>query len=101
WVDLKIENKSPFTSQARRIRLPIAHGEGRFVADKDELKMLEQNGQIWMRYLDNPNGSISDIAGVMNKEKNICGLMPHPERALFDWMGGTDGRNFFDSRMNA
>lgn len=95
WVDLKIENPAPFTAQLGRIRLPIAHGEGRYFVDQHELKRLKDNGQIWLRYLDNPNGSVDDIAGVMNENKNVCGLMPHPERALFDWMGGVDGFGFF------
>lgn len=95
WVDLKIEQKSPFAGTNKRIRLPIAHGEGRFFAGPDEIKRLEDNGQVWIRYLDNPNGSLEDIAGVLNAKKNVCGLMPHPERALFDWMGGSDGMDFF------
>lgn len=96
WAPLKIENTSPFTKKAGvRISLPIAHGEGRFFAGDDELKKLEDRGQIWIRYMDNPNGSLKDIAGVMNEKKNVCGLMPHPERALLEWMGGVDGHNFF------
>jgi phosphoribosylformylglycinamidine synthase len=96
WAELKIENVSPFTkNQNQRIRLPIAHGEGRFFSGEDELKRLQDNGQIWLRYLDNPNGSLQDIAGVMNDKKNVCGLMPHPERALLEWMGGEDGNSFF------
>lgn len=96
WVDLKVENTSPFTKQAsKRLRLPIAHGEGRFFLDNDDLKRVEDRGQIWLRYMDNPNGSLRDIAGIMSDSKNVCGLMPHPERALFDWMGGADGSDFF------
>lgn len=95
WADLKIENSSPFTRKTARIRLPIAHGEGRYFIGDEDLKKLESQGQVWIRYLDNPNGSVRDIAGVMNEKKNVCGLMPHPERALFDWMGGKDGFSFF------
>lgn len=95
WVDLRIENGAPFGSKDGRIRLPIAHGEGRFFAPVDEIKRLNGSGQVWLRYLENPNGSLDDIAGVMNESKNVCGLMPHPERALFDWMGGKDGLTFF------
>jgi len=96
WVDLKIENASPFTKKTGgRVRLPIAHGEGQFFADQEELKQIEGRGQVWLRYLDNPNGSVKDIAGVMNETKNVCGLMPHPERALLEWMGGKDGHSFF------
>jgi phosphoribosylformylglycinamidine synthase subunit PurQ / glutaminase len=96
WIDMKLENQSSFPVAQKRIRLPIAHGEGRFFADELEVRRLEDNGQVWLRYVDNPNGAIADIAGVMNAKKNVAGLMPHPERALFDWMGGTDGRSFFD-----
>jgi phosphoribosylformylglycinamidine synthase len=96
WVDLRIENQSPFTGKSGRLKLPIAHGEGRYFIGEDELKKIEDNGQIWLRYLDNPNGAVRDIAGVMNDKKNVCGLMPHPERALFDWMGGSDGLSFFE-----
>jgi phosphoribosylformylglycinamidine synthase subunit PurQ / glutaminase len=95
WVEMKRENASPFRVGKPKIRLPIAHGEGRYFVDTKELKQLEDKGQIWLRYLENPNGSVGDVAGVMNAEKNIAGLMPHPERALFDWMGGVDGLEFF------
>lgn len=96
WVELRVENRTPFTAETtKRIRLPIAHGEGRFFADADEIKRLNDKGQVWLRYLGNPNGALDDIAGVMNDKKNVCGLMPHPERALFDWMGGSDGFSFF------
>lgn len=99
WVDLKVENSSPFTIPSSRIKLPIAHGEGRFLVDADELARLNDNGLVWLKYFDNPSGSIDNIAGVLNDSKNVCGLMPHPERACFDWMGSSDGRSFFERVM--
>jgi phosphoribosylformylglycinamidine synthase I len=97
WVEVKIENKPKLWSEKLyqpKARLPIAHGEGRFYAPKDELDKIENQGLVWLRYEKNPNGSMNDIAGVMNKNKNVAALMPHPERAMFDWMGSTDGWGF-------
>lgn len=86
--------------------IPIAHGEGNYFIDDMGLKSLEENNQILFRYCDekanslNPNGSISDIAGICNKEKNIFALMPHPERAIDKLIGSDDGvgllKGFFD-----
>lgn len=82
------------------IRVPIAHGEGRFIIDEDGLKALEDNEQIAFRYVTssgdlddsaNVNGSVSSIAGVLNKQGNVLGMMPHPERATKELLGGTDG----------
>ncbi|MCM2282564.1 MAG: phosphoribosylformylglycinamidine synthase subunit PurQ [Bdellovibrionaceae bacterium] len=107
WVGLRMRNScryfasqvaSQVASQARSahvMRLPIAHADGRYYAEDDELKRLEDNGQIWLTYEKNPNGSIADIAGVMNASGNVAALMPHPERAMADWMGGHDGLSFF------
>ena len=98
YVELQFQNQDQFfTKKAENnqsIRLPIAHGEGQFFAPANELQKIQDNGQIWLTYKNNPNGSIMDIAGVMNTGKNVCGLMPHPERALFSWMGSTDGDLF-------
>ncbi len=98
WTDLKIiQNKTAFsvgTQMEQIVRLPIAHGEGKFYAETETLKKLQDNGQIWLTYEDNPNGSVLDIAGITNERKNVCGLMPHPERALYSWMGSTDGMYF-------
>ena len=77
-------NSTPWTSRygsAEKISLPIAHGDGRYIADEDLLKQLESNGQILLKYTDNPNGSVGNIAGICNEKKNVFGLMPHPERA--------------------
>lgn len=90
-------SKNPFTKNAKpgqKIVLPIAHGEGHFYADSEQLKKIKDNEQIWLTYEQNPNGSQMDIAGVLNETKNVCGLMPHPERALYAWMGSTDGEFF-------
>lgn len=98
WVQLKVEqNTTAFSkgvSKNQVIKLPIAHGEGKFFAEADTLKKLKDNAQIWLTYEKNPNGSAMDIAGITNEKKTICGLMPHPERALAGWMGSTDGMYF-------
>ena len=75
----------------RTISLPIAHGEGRYVIDADGLKRIQDQGQIAFRYVSNPNGSVDDIAGVVNEAGNVLGLMPHPERATKELLGGNDG----------
>lgn len=97
FVNLKLENPSPFWGgdKIQKVRLPIAHGEGRYFASKEELKKIKEEGSIWLTYEKNPNGSCKDIAGI--KKGNVAGLMPHPERALFSWMGGEDGKAFFET----
>ncbi len=79
----------------KTIRIPIAHKEGCFYIDEDGIKQLEDQEQIWWKYKNNPNGSVGSIAGVMNEKKNVAGLMPHPERAMAEWMGSSDGTLFF------
>ena len=74
------------------IELPIAHGEGRYQADASTLERVQENGQVVLRYRDNPNGSVGDVAGLSNKAGNVLGLMPHPERACDPVLGGQDGR---------
>lgn len=83
------------------LKIPIAHGEGRFYADEDTLNQLEVNGQVVYRYCDkngniipeaNPNGSLRNIAGITNASRNVFGMMPHPERACNAQLGNTDGR---------
>jgi len=95
WVDLEEGCKSKYTNKAK-FRLPIAHGDGRYFIEEGPLKELQDNNQVWLRYFENPNGSTFDIAGVRSESGNVFGLMPHPERALFDWMGGSDGQSFFE-----
>jgi phosphoribosylformylglycinamidine synthase len=95
---------SPFTAAAQTeqiLRLPIAHGEGRYVADQRTLDELEAEDRVVFTYLDNPNGSVRDIAGVLNRERNVMGMMPHPERASDALMGSTDGLVVFRSMVSA
>ena len=91
------------------IKIPIAHGEGRFFADENTMNSLKKNDQIIFKYCNsngevseasNPNGSLENIAGICNKEKNIFGMMPHPERAADVLLSNTDGVDLFKSLMN-
>ena len=96
---------TPFTNsctRGERLRLPIAHGEGNYFCDKATLAELERNGQIVFRYAEgqNPNGSLANIAGITNAERNVLGLMPHPERAIAEWMGSADGQQLFTSAVS-
>ena len=88
------------------IRIPIAHHDGNYFAEEDILDDLEQNDQIAFRYVTaagemtdgaNPNGSQRSIAGILNKQKNVLGMMPHPERLAETVLGGTDGKPMFDA----
>lgn len=110
WVDLRVENAdTPFTNACRSgqiIRMPIAHGEGRYFADPDTLRRVEDNRQVLLRYCSpdgelvdeyNPNGSLNFIGGVCNERRNVFGLMPHPERCSEPALGGTDGLYVFRS----
>jgi phosphoribosylformylglycinamidine synthase I len=90
-------------------KIPIAHGEGNFFADKTTLAEMNKNGQILFRYCDadgnvneaaNPNGAIENIAGVCNARKNVFGMMPHPERAADTVLGNTDGKAIFNSLLS-
>ena len=95
---------SPFTSAAQPgqiLRLPIAHGEGCYVADERTLDELEAEDRVAFRYLDNPNGSMRDIAGILNAGRNVLGLMPHPERDTEALMGSSDGLVVFRSMVMA
>jgi phosphoribosylformylglycinamidine synthase subunit PurQ / glutaminase len=83
------------------ITLPIAHGEGRYHADEDQLKALEDNRQVVFRYGDNPNGSCHAIAGICNPQGNVMGMMPHPERASDRAIGGSDGLALFEGLVQA
>ncbi|MGG0238010.1 phosphoribosylformylglycinamidine synthase subunit PurQ [Bacillus rhizoplanae] len=100
-VQLRVENNTTmFTSQYEKdevIDIPIAHGEGNYYCDEATLKQLEENNQIVFRYVENPNGSVSDIAGIVNEQGNILGMMPHPERAVDELLGGADGLKVFQS----
>jgi phosphoribosylformylglycinamidine synthase I len=92
------------------LRIPISHGEGNYVADPATLSRLEQSGQVVFRYCDhrgrvlpdaNPNGSLHNIAGIVNGEGNVLGMMPHPERCAEEALGGTDGLRMFEALVSA
>ena len=95
---------SPFTNQAQErqiLRLPVAHGEGCYFADGRTLDELDAEDRVLFRYVGNPNGSLGDIAGILNRERNVMGMMPHPERASDPLMGSTDGLTIFQSVLHA
>jgi phosphoribosylformylglycinamidine synthase len=104
-VELEIGTyNSAFTSGARkeqRLRLPVAHGEGCYIADQRVLDQLEQEDRISLRYVDNPNGSQRNIAGILNEGRNVMGMMPHPERAADPLLGNTDGLVILNSLASA
>jgi len=86
--------KSMFTAeiqQGTRLRMPVAHGEGCYYADERTLDRLEAEDRVTFRYAENPNGSLRSIAGILNEQRNVMGMMPHPERACDPLMGSTDG----------
>jgi phosphoribosylformylglycinamidine synthase I len=94
--------RSPFTNAAQlgqTLRMPIAHGEGCYFAEERTLDELEAEDRIAFRYVDNPNGSLRNIAGVVNRERNVMGMMPHPERASEPLMGSSDGLVVFHSML--
>lgn len=109
-VFIRVENASTAFTSARGkgdvLKIPIAHGDGNYYTDSETLKSLEDHQQIVFRYCTkdgavsaeaNPNGAMSNIAGIVNREGNILGMMPHPERASDEALGRTDGRSVFDS----
>jgi phosphoribosylformylglycinamidine synthase I len=104
-VTLSVENTdSDYTrlcQKGQNLNVIVAHGDGNYFADADTVKRLEGEGQVAFRYRDNPNGSINDIAGIFNKEKNVLGMMPHPENAVEPLHGSTDGKYLFDSVVKA
>ncbi|MEP6945496.1 MAG: phosphoribosylformylglycinamidine synthase subunit PurQ [Acidobacteriota bacterium] len=109
-VNIKVENvNTPFTCELglnKVLSIPIAHAEGNYTCDDETFTRLEENGQIVFRYCDkngeptsesNPNGSRSNIAGICNLDRNVLGMMPHPERACEELIGSNDGRDIFRS----
>jgi phosphoribosylformylglycinamidine synthase len=113
-VNLKIENQNtPFTTEVdpnKVLSIPIAHAEGNYTCDDATFNSLEENGQIVFRYCDengettdeaNPNGTRSNIAGICNQNRNVLGMMPHPERACEEMLGSNDGRDIFRSLANS
>ncbi|MBI4336618.1 MAG: phosphoribosylformylglycinamidine synthase subunit PurQ [Chloroflexi bacterium] len=112
WTHLRVENaSSPFTSacqQGQVLRVPISHGEGRYFADPEALAELEREGRVVFRYCEsdgritveaNPNGALNNIAGIINRQGNVLGMMPHPERCCHSLLGGTDGLDVFLSLL--
>jgi phosphoribosylformylglycinamidine synthase len=110
YVHLRVEHAgTPFTSQCRPgevLQIPIAHGDGNYFADEETVRRLEERGQILFRYCDrdgavtdgaNPNGSLANIAGIVNETGNVMGMMPHPERACDPRLGYTDGQRIIRS----
>jgi phosphoribosylformylglycinamidine synthase len=104
-VTLSVENTdSDFTRLCKKgqdLRVIVAHGDGNYFAEAETLKEVEGQGQVAFRYRENPNGSINNIAGIFNRERNVLGMMPHPEDAVEDMQGSTDGRFLFDSVVQA
>ncbi len=113
-VYMRVENASTFFTNAYQpgqvLRVPIAHGEGNFVADDDTLARLQDEERVVFRYCDNegkttpesnPNGSMQAIAGIINEAGNVLGLMPHPERVVEELLGSTDGRGLLESIKTA
>ena len=111
-VRLRVENTDTmFTNRYQQgdiLRLPVAHGEGRYTADADTIERLEDEGRVLFRYVNaagetdeasNPNGSVNAIAGIVSAEGNVLGLMPHPERAVDPLLGSADGLGIFQSMM--
>ncbi|MBA2872457.1 phosphoribosylformylglycinamidine synthase [Anoxybacillus calidus] len=101
-VELRVENnETMFTSAYEKgeiITIPIAHGEGNYYCDEETLNKLIANRQIVFRYHnENPNGSLEDIAGIINEKGNVLGMMPHPERAVDELLGSADGLKLFQS----
>jgi phosphoribosylformylglycinamidine synthase len=104
-VRVRVETtKTPFTAAAERgqiLRLPVAHGEGCYFADQRILNTIEAEDRVVLRYVDNPNGSINDIAGICSERRNVMGMMPHPERAADALLGSADGRVILESMVQS
>jgi phosphoribosylformylglycinamidine synthase subunit PurQ / glutaminase len=104
-VAIRVETtNSPFTNLAHKgqiLHIPIAHGEGCYVASDQTLDQLEAEDRVFVRYVENPNGSARDIAGILNEQRNVMGMMPHPDRAADPLMGSTDGLVILQSAVNA
>jgi len=112
WVRVE-QTDTPFTLRASRaqvLKVPIAHGEGNYYADPDEVRTLESTGRVVFRYCDptgevtaaaNPNGALNNIAGICGEARNVVGLMPHPERACETALGSADGLVLFESVVGA
>ena len=104
-VTLLVENNQSMFSSAfekgKAVNFPVAHHDGNYFADTETLDRLESEGRVVFRYVDNPNGSARDIAGIVNDAGNVLGLMPHPERVTSPLLGGLDGAVFFKGLVEA
>jgi phosphoribosylformylglycinamidine synthase len=104
-VELRVAStRSALTSEANEgdvLRVPINHFEGNYTCSPETLRQLHDEDRVVLRYVDNPNGSIDDIAGVCNEGRNVVGLMPHPERACHELLGSTDGQPLLRSLLSA
>ena len=89
--DRRLRRSPPRPTVGDELRIPINHFEGNYTCDPDTLAELRAEDRVVFRYVDNPNGSVDDIAGVCNEARNVVGLMPHPERACHPLLGSTDG----------
>jgi phosphoribosylformylglycinamidine synthase len=114
FLHLRTETtNTPFTntlSKGQLLHIPIGHGDGNYFADADVLKRIEDNDQVAFRYVTedgrvtreaNPNGSLNNIAGIVNEGRNVLGMMPHPDRSSESILGSSDGRLIFESMVNA
>jgi phosphoribosylformylglycinamidine synthase len=114
FLHLRTETtRTPYTSLMKKgqvLRIPIGHGDGNFFAEPEALKRIEDNGQVVFRYATaigqitpeaNPNGSMNNIAGIVNEQRNVLGMMPHPDRSSEDLLGSADGKLIFESMVNA
>ncbi|ACM64036.1 TPA: phosphoribosylformylglycinamidine synthase subunit PurQ [Campylobacter lari] len=98
-----VSNNNAFLKNFQKndiIELPIAHGEGNYFNSEDNIKMLEDKDMILLRYINNPNGSLNDIAGICDENKKVFGLMPHPERMCDDILGSKVGLKMFEGFLN-
>jgi phosphoribosylformylglycinamidine synthase subunit PurQ / glutaminase len=104
-VTLRVETtNTPFTAAAQQgqlLHMPVAHGEGCYFADDKTLDALEVEDRVVLRYMDNPNGSLRDIAGICNEGRNVMGMMPHPERASDALLGSVEGRVLLESLIKS
>ena len=102
-VTLSVENNNNiFTSELKlkdELKMPIAHREGNYIATVETLEMLKNENRIIFKYTENPNGSMSNIGGIINKKRNVLGMMPHPERACDKILGSDDGKKIFESMI--
>ncbi|HEH8197322.1 TPA: phosphoribosylformylglycinamidine synthase subunit PurQ [Staphylococcus aureus] len=99
-----VNNQTAFTNlyeQGEKVIYPVAHGEGHYYCTDEIYQQLKANNQIILKYVNNPNGSYDDIAGIVNEKGNVCGMMPHPERALETLLGTDSGVKLFEAMVKS